>query len=104
MNFIHCPGQSCISSSSLTIAETLLDAHESEVLRLREFYDRRMKVYVALENWIQLWDQFVEFEKRANDPNRFSKRGGGLLQVGAGFYWERRVREGGCGREKGVVR
>ena len=63
------------------ISEPLLDAHEAEVARLREFYDRRMKVFLALENWHQLWDQFVDFEKRANDPNRFSKRGGGLLQV-----------------------
>ena len=58
-----------------------MDAHEAEVARLRAFYDQRMKVYFGLENWTQLWDQFVEFEKRANDPNRFSKRGGGLLQV-----------------------
>ena len=49
--------------------------------RLRDFYDQRLNVFLALENWNQLWDQFVDFEKRANDPNRFSKRGGGLLQV-----------------------
>ena len=68
----------CVLPSS---SEALLDAHEAEVARLRAFYDQRMKVYFSLENWTQLWDQFVEFEKRANDPNRFSKRGGGLLQV-----------------------
>jgi len=64
----------------LNYTEPLLDAHEAEVARLREYYDRRMNVFLALENWNQLWDQFVDFEKRANDPNRFSKRGGGLLQ------------------------
>ena len=58
-----------------------MDVHETEVARLREFYDGRLKVFLALENWHQLREQKIEFDKRANDPGRFSRRGGGLLQV-----------------------
>jgi len=60
--------------------ELLLDVHEAEVIRLREYYDKRFPIFVQIEGWNLLWNQFVDFDKRANDPNRFSKRGGGLLQ------------------------
>lgn len=64
----------------LNFTEPLLDQHEEEVTRLRKFYQSHIKLFLLVENWTELWEQFMEFEKRANDPNRFSKRGGGLLQ------------------------
>ncbi|XP_014665995.1 PREDICTED: protein regulator of cytokinesis 1-like isoform X2 [Priapulus caudatus] len=60
--------------------EELLEAHEAELEKVKAHYAKHELLYIDVHKRKELWDKFVEFEKRASDPNRFTNRGGGLLQ------------------------
>jgi len=61
-------------------SEGLLDLHEKELDFLKIYYEDHQKLFQSVERWQGMWTQFLEFERKANDPNRFNNRGGGLLQ------------------------
>ncbi|KAL0965716.1 hypothetical protein UPYG_G00284810 [Umbra pygmaea] len=60
--------------------EELLAVHDAELLKAKKYYDQIKPLLEAFQKWERFWSLFQEFEKKANDPNRFSNRGGALLK------------------------
>ncbi|XP_016332734.1 protein regulator of cytokinesis 1-like [Sinocyclocheilus anshuiensis] len=60
--------------------EELLALHDTELLRMKAFYEAAQPILEDLEKWKRNWALFQEFERKAADPNRFSNRGGSLLK------------------------
>ncbi|KAI2651416.1 Protein regulator of cytokinesis 1 [Labeo rohita] len=60
--------------------EELLALHDTELLRMKAFYEVTQPILEDLEKWKRNWALFQEFERKAADPNRFSNRGGSLLK------------------------
>ncbi|XP_028828432.1 protein regulator of cytokinesis 1 isoform X1 [Denticeps clupeoides] len=60
--------------------EELLLLHESELVKVKDCYERNRPLLEALEKWEKNWVLFQDFEKKASDPSRFSNRGGALLR------------------------
>lgn len=61
--------------------EMLLEVHEQELQKMRDYYEVHKEVLSLLEKREQLWVEFLEFEKKASDPNRFfNDRGGKFLK------------------------
>ncbi|KAK7508500.1 hypothetical protein BaRGS_00000066 [Batillaria attramentaria] len=61
--------------------EELLEVHEQELQKMRDYYEQHREVLSLLEKREKLWSEMLEFEKKASDPNRFfNDRGGKLLR------------------------
>ncbi|XP_076836411.1 protein regulator of cytokinesis 1 isoform X2 [Brachyhypopomus gauderio] len=60
--------------------EELLNVHDRELLKVKEFYDVARPLLESIEKWEKNWALFQDFERRAADPGRFSNRGGALLK------------------------
>ncbi|XP_010875591.2 protein regulator of cytokinesis 1 isoform X2 [Esox lucius] len=60
--------------------EELLALHDAELLKVKDYYAQVKPLLEVLQKWEKYWALFQEFEKKANDPNRFSNRGGALLK------------------------
>ncbi|XP_021458511.2 protein regulator of cytokinesis 1 isoform X2 [Oncorhynchus mykiss] len=60
--------------------EELLALHDAALLKVNNYYDQVKPLLEALQRWEKYWALFQDFEKKANDPNRFSNRGGALLK------------------------
>ncbi|XP_017568790.1 protein regulator of cytokinesis 1 [Pygocentrus nattereri] len=60
--------------------EELLSLHDSELLKVKEFYETARPLLESIEKWEKHWAIFQDFERKAADPNRFSNRGGALLK------------------------
>lgn len=61
-------------------SEELLHAHEQEVERLKDEIQSKEILLPRVREWMQLKLDEEELERSANDPNRFSKRGGAMLK------------------------
>lgn len=48
--------------------------YEAELERVKRMYEARAEVYDAFEQWTSLWDERLNFEARANDPDRYKSR------------------------------
>ncbi|XP_037094199.1 protein regulator of cytokinesis 1-like [Pollicipes pollicipes] len=62
-----------------TFTETLLEQHEEELERVRRYYDTNRVLIKDVDEHQKLWKKMLELEERANDPARYSNRGGQLL-------------------------
>lgn len=60
--------------------EDVLELHELEVNKLKNFYENNRDIFQLADQRAQLWEQMHELEERANDPNRYNNRGGQLLR------------------------
>lgn len=60
--------------------EELLAVHDEELLRSRSYYLQARPLLDTLQKWNNTWALYQDFEKKANDPSRFSNRGGALLK------------------------
>ncbi|XP_006152887.1 protein regulator of cytokinesis 1 isoform X2 [Tupaia chinensis] len=60
--------------------ENLLQLHDAEVVRLRNYYDVHKELFEGVQKWEESWRLFLEFERKASDPSRFTNRGGNLLK------------------------
>nr|KAF6278978.1 protein regulator of cytokinesis 1 [Myotis myotis] len=60
--------------------ESLLQAHDAEVVRLRNYYEVHKELFEGVQKWEESWRLFLEFERKASDPTRFTNRGGNLLK------------------------
>ncbi|KAJ7987081.1 hypothetical protein DPEC_G00335050 [Dallia pectoralis] len=60
--------------------EDLLARHDAELLKANNYYAEVKPLLELLQKWEKYWALFQEFERKANDPNRFSNRGGALLK------------------------
>ncbi|CAH1783464.1 unnamed protein product [Owenia fusiformis] len=61
-------------------SEELLEIHEKEVAKIKEYYEENKAMLDRVARREKLWEDMMEFERRAADPNRFTNRGGGLLK------------------------
>uniref|UniRef100_T1J8R0 PRELI/MSF1 domain-containing protein n=1 Tax=Strigamia maritima TaxID=126957 RepID=T1J8R0_STRMM len=73
------PGHKPTTIKANSFSEELLDLHILEVDKLKMYLEENKDLLYKWTRRNQLWSQMTEFEKRANDPNRFNNRGGGLL-------------------------
>ena len=48
--------------------------YEAELERVKRLYEARAEVYDAFEQWMSLWNERLDFEARANDPDRYKSR------------------------------
>ncbi|XP_061035903.1 protein regulator of cytokinesis 1 isoform X2 [Eubalaena glacialis] len=60
--------------------ENLLQLHDAEILRLRNYYEVHKELFEGVQKWEESWKLFLEFERKASDPSRFTNRGGNLLK------------------------
>ena len=67
---------------STNFSEALLDLHETELEKIRAFYTKAKPIFDVFKQHCQIWNEFVEMERKVNDPSRLLSRGrgGGLLQ------------------------
>ncbi|XP_069899395.1 protein regulator of cytokinesis 1 isoform X3 [Dipodomys merriami] len=60
--------------------ENLLQQHDAEVVRLKNYYEAHKELFEGVHKWEESWRLFLEFERKASDPSRFTNRGGNLLK------------------------
>ncbi|MEJ1283146.1 hypothetical protein NN561_014114 [Cricetulus griseus] len=60
--------------------ENLLHLHDAEIIRLRNYYSIHKELFEGVQKWEESWKLFLEFERKASDPSRFTNRGGNLLK------------------------
>ncbi|XP_054433575.1 protein regulator of cytokinesis 1 isoform X1 [Pteronotus mesoamericanus] len=60
--------------------EVLLQLHDAEVVRLKNHYEAHRELFEGVRKWEESWRLFLEFERKASDPSRFTNRGGNLLK------------------------
>lgn len=56
--------------------ENLLHLHDAEIVRLRNYYDVHKELFQGVQKWEESWKLFLEFERKASDPGRFTKKRG----------------------------
>ncbi|XP_034049246.1 protein regulator of cytokinesis 1b isoform X1 [Thalassophryne amazonica] len=60
--------------------EELLGLHDAEIQRLKQHYEGHKELFEGVHCWEESWRLFLELEKKATDPSRFTNRGGNLLK------------------------
>lgn len=60
--------------------EDLLSLHDAEIDRIKQYYESHKEMFEGVQKWEENWHLFLEFDKKATDPNRFTNRGGNLLK------------------------
>ncbi|XP_074773866.1 protein regulator of cytokinesis 1 isoform X3 [Athene noctua] len=60
--------------------ETLLELHDAEVGKMKNYYETHKDLFEAVQKWEESWKLFLELERKATDPSRFTNRGGNLLK------------------------
>ncbi|KAJ8287076.1 hypothetical protein GJAV_G00046750 [Gymnothorax javanicus] len=61
-------------------SECLLSIHEAELQQVKASYEKARPILENVERWEKSWALFLDFERKASDPNRFANRGGALLK------------------------
>ncbi|XP_068166548.1 protein regulator of cytokinesis 1b isoform X2 [Antennarius striatus] len=72
--------QEFVSYFSEDFTEELLSRHDAELQRLKQHYEDHKELFVGVQQWEEGWGLFLELEKKATDPTRFTNRGGNLLK------------------------
>ncbi|XP_036590881.1 protein regulator of cytokinesis 1 isoform X2 [Trichosurus vulpecula] len=60
--------------------EILLQLHDEELVKLKHYYETHKDLFEGVQKWEDSWKLFLEFERKASDPSRFTNRGGNLLK------------------------
>ncbi|XP_060035440.1 protein regulator of cytokinesis 1 isoform X3 [Erinaceus europaeus] len=60
--------------------ENLLQLHDAEIVQLRNYHSVHKDLFEGVRKWEESWRLFLEFERKASDPSRFTNRGGNLLK------------------------
>ncbi|XP_045680781.1 protein regulator of cytokinesis 1 isoform X2 [Phyllostomus hastatus] len=60
--------------------ETLLQLHDAEIVRVKSYYEFHRELFEGVRKWEESWRLFLDFERKASDPSRFTNRGGNLLK------------------------
>ncbi|XP_068434460.1 protein regulator of cytokinesis 1b isoform X1 [Clinocottus analis] len=60
--------------------EELLGLHDAELQRLKQQHEDHKELFDGVHQWEDSWRLFLELEKKATDPTRFTNRGGNLLK------------------------
>lgn len=61
-------------------SEESLEKHDEELNRVKQFHEDNHDLFDKVHRREQLWNQFLEFERKANDPSRLFVRGYNLLE------------------------
>ncbi|XP_030045524.1 protein regulator of cytokinesis 1 isoform X2 [Microcaecilia unicolor] len=61
-------------------SEDLLYQHDAELLRLKQYYEVHKELFESVQKWEESWKLYLDLERKATDPNRFTNRGGNLLK------------------------
>lgn len=65
---------------STNFTEELLEAHEAEARRMKDFYSLHGDLFRKVAQRQEVWNKFMELERRAKDPSRLmNARGNSLL-------------------------
>ncbi|KAE8618116.1 hypothetical protein XENTR_v10009278 [Xenopus tropicalis] len=72
--------QAFVPFSSEDYNEDLLCIHDAEISRIKQYYESHKEMFDGVQKWEENWRLFLEFDKKATDPNRFTNRGGNLLK------------------------
>ncbi|XP_074515273.1 protein regulator of cytokinesis 1b isoform X2 [Sebastes fasciatus] len=65
---------------SVDFTEELLSLHDAEIQRLKQHYEDHKELFDGVHQWEDSWRLFLQLEKKATDPTRFTNRGGNLLK------------------------
>ena len=66
---------------SIDFTEELLEKHEAELDRMKEYLELNKELFVKVERRQEIWSKFMELERRAKDPTRLiNARGTALLE------------------------
>uniref|UniRef100_A0A8C5N7E4 Protein regulator of cytokinesis 1-like n=1 Tax=Gouania willdenowi TaxID=441366 RepID=A0A8C5N7E4_GOUWI len=60
--------------------EDLLCEHEAELQRLQLLFEEHRQMFEGVQRWEEHWSLYLELERKASDPSRFTNRGGNLLR------------------------
>ncbi|XP_005809967.1 protein regulator of cytokinesis 1-like [Xiphophorus maculatus] len=60
--------------------EGLLNLHEDEVRNLKKYHEDHKELFEGVTKWQDNWNLYLELDRKANDPSRFTNRGGNLLK------------------------
>ncbi|XP_075063924.1 protein regulator of cytokinesis 1 isoform X2 [Mixophyes fleayi] len=60
--------------------EDLLCLHDTEINRIKQYYEVHKEMFEGVQKWQENWHLFLEHDRKATDPNRFTNRGGNLLK------------------------
>uniref|UniRef100_A0A8V0X4D4 Protein regulator of cytokinesis 1 n=1 Tax=Gallus gallus TaxID=9031 RepID=A0A8V0X4D4_CHICK len=60
--------------------EALLQLHDTEVGKVKSYYETHKELFEAVQKWEENWKLFLELERKTADPSRFANRGGSLLK------------------------
>ncbi|KAM4734332.1 protein regulator of cytokinesis 1-like [Anableps anableps] len=60
--------------------EELLNLHEAEFRSLKKYYEDHKELFEGVTKWQDNWNLYLELDRKANDPSRFTNRGGNLLK------------------------
>ncbi|CAL1277472.1 unnamed protein product [Larinioides sclopetarius] len=66
--------------SSPEATDEILESHEAEVEKWKNYYENVQHIIKKIEKRKELWELMIVFENKAADPNRFKNRKGNLLQ------------------------
>ena len=55
---------------STVCTEELLEAHEAEAKRMKEYYSLHSDLFKKVSQRQEVWNKFMELERRAKDPSR----------------------------------
>ncbi|XP_063781917.1 protein regulator of cytokinesis 1 isoform X2 [Pseudophryne corroboree] len=61
-------------------SEDLLALHDVEINRIKQYYEDNKEMFEGVQKWQENWNLFLEHDRKATDPNRFTNRGGNLLK------------------------
>ena len=65
---------------STDFTEALLTEHEEALEDLKFRYTESQALYEKTAKWIELWNEFIAFEEKTKDPQRFKIRGYNMLE------------------------
>ena len=65
---------------SVKYDEDLLKQHEEKLEDLQFRHTESEGLYEKMAKWIELWNQFIEFEEKTKDPLRLKQRGYNMLE------------------------
>lgn len=71
--------QEAFFALSTNVSEELLELYETELARLKKYYDDHKEILEKFQKWRLMWKELIDLEVKASDPNRFNNRGGQLL-------------------------
>ena len=63
---------------STNYSETLLELHEAELEKTKERYEKSRPILDLFNQYNEVWSEYVEIERKANDPARLLARGRGI--------------------------